>query len=136
MVKTLTDRNGKILMKIGGIILIHSVCNWYSTDFIDFIEEFLIVSNHFWTDWETFPIDPLRNYAIGSRRWNWKFRENSMGNAGYQTSVTFKLYFLTSAIYQWQRLGLSMYAKMWKTSFLFFHGCVLAKSQPLPLLDS
>ena len=39
--------------------------------------------------------------------------ENSgenLGKARYRISVTFKLKFLTVAIYQWQRLGLSKYA--------------------------
>ena len=38
----------------------------------------------------------------------------SMGKAGYRTSVTFKLQFLTLAIYQWQWLRLSKYATMKK----------------------
>ena len=37
-----------------------------------------------------------------------------MGKVGYRTSVTFKLQFLTLAIYQWQRLGLSKSATMKK----------------------
>ena len=52
-----------------------------------------------------------------------KIQGKSMGKAGYRTSVTFKLYFLTLAIYQWQWLGLSKSAtmkKMWKMSLLFF----------------
>ena len=45
-----------------------------------------------------------------------------MGKAGYRTSVTFKLSFLTLAFYQWQRLGLSKSAiikkcekRLWRT---------------------
>ena len=39
----------------------------------------------------------------------------STGKAGSRTSITFKLKFLTLAIYQWQQLGLSKYA------FYIFH---------------
>ena len=64
------------------------------------------------------------------------------GKAGYRTSVSFKLQFLTLAINQWQWLGLSKSGTMekYEKRFLyfshFFHGSVLAKSQPLPLVDS
>ena len=50
---------------------------------------------------------------LGSRRWNWKFREIFYKSES-GTSVTSKLKFLTLAIYQWQRLGLSKYATMRK----------------------
>ena len=63
------------------------------------------------------------------------------------TSVTFKLSFLTLAIYQWQRLGISKYAtmkKLWKKykksfSHFFIVAYLLSPrldSQPLPLVDS
>ena len=38
-----------------------------------------------------------------------------------RTSVTFKLLFLTLAIYQWQRLGLSKYATMKKCEKRLFY---------------
>ena len=48
---------------------------------------------------------------------------------GFRTSVTFKLQFLTLAIYQWQQLGLSKYATMKKCEkrlFYFSHFFMVA----------
>ena len=61
------------------------------------------------TSWIKFEIQQLDSDGEieNSEKTTWE-------KAGYKNSVTFKLKFLTLAIYQWQRLGLSNSATMKK----------------------
>ena len=68
----------------------------------------LVTSLRWWRLWSISVMLYLGD--VGSRRWNWKFRENIFLKSDPE---------LLSFLF-----------------FTFFHGCGVAKSQPLPLVDS
>ena len=65
----------------------------------------------------------FKKITLGSRRWNWKFRENFFLKSNPELLSHSSYSFWPKAIYQLQLLGLSKHAtmnKLLKTSFLFF----------------